>query len=305
MGYDSVLAALDSWDAQTRDDALEIIVLCPNPPDTPPRFNHIILDTGSMLLHEARAAGVRRAAADYVILAEDHCLPDPDCVEQMLQRLDEGWDGVGPALRAGHFKGAIAPASFLIGYGQWMLPPGGKVEHLPGHNPALRRQPLIDMGAELEEELFQSFFLMRRLRLAGLRFYVEPRARMRHFDSPSLRRSIEIFFTVGKGSGAVRLKNASVAGRLLYGIATPLTAARHFGRGFIHYARAGRRAKLGPQTLVATAFFGCVWAIGETAGAWSGIAGVSPSLWRSEIKPVSREQALRADRPGGKALAGQ
>jgi hypothetical protein len=291
MGYDSVLAALDSWDAQTSRSDMEIVVLCPAAPDHPVPSHHTIIETGSAHLHQARAAGIRKATADYVILAEDHCLPDPDCVEVILRRLDEGWDAVGPSLRPGYRHGALAQGVFLISYGQWMLPAGGSVAHLPGHNAALRRQPLIDMGAGLEDDLLIPLFLMRRLHSKGQRFCVDSRTGMRHFDVPQWRTSAEIFFAVGMGCGAVRLARASTFTRVLYAAITPVTAARHFARGLIQYVRAGRRAGFGVESIVTGGIFACVWALGESVGAWRGVERVTPDLWISEIKPVSREQA--------------
>lgn len=290
LGYDSVVAALDSWEAQTCRSQIEIIVLCPASPGNRLPHGQIVVETGSLLLHEARAVGVRKATADYVLLAEDHCLPDADCVEAILRRTEEQWDAVGPALRSGNPGGAITQGIFLITYAQWMLPARGPVSHLPGHNAALRRQPLLDMGTELEDELISPKFLMRRLRSEGCRFYVEDEARMRHFDVPQLKKSIQIFFSVGQGCGAVSLRGASIFSRALYGLITPVIAARHFARGVVQYLRAGLRAGFSPQSLAAAGFFACVWACGESAGAWKGLARVTSTLWIGEIKPVSREQ---------------
>ncbi|MGC4055921.1 MAG: hypothetical protein QM757_44495 [Paludibaculum sp.] len=38
----------------------------------------VIVDVGPADLHEARALGIRFATSAYVMLAEDHCLPDPE-----------------------------------------------------------------------------------------------------------------------------------------------------------------------------------------------------------------------------------
>jgi len=294
LGYDTVLAALDSWEAQTARKETEIIVLCPSAPDHGLPPGQIVVVTGALLLHEARAAGIRKATADYVILAEDHCLPDSDCVEAILRRIEERWDAIGPALRPGDPRGAVNQGSFLISYAQWLLPGGGPTDHLPGHNAVVRRQLMIDMGEELEGELLATMFLMQRLHSEGRRFYVEDRARMRHFDVPRFRKSIGIFFAVGEGCGAVRLRNASAFARILYAVMMPATAARHFARGLIHYARAGHRAGFGFQSIVTGGLFACAWAAGESAGAWKGVERVTPDLWISEIKPVSREQASAA-----------
>jgi hypothetical protein len=242
-----------------------------------------------MLLHEALASAVRQAAADYVLLAEDHCLPDPDLIEVLLPRLDEGWDAIGPALRPGT-PGVISEGSFLISYGQWMSPKGGPAAHLPGHNVVLRKQLLIDLGDELERELISTMFLMQRLRSEGRRLMLEERARMRHFDVPHWWKSLRIFYTVGQGCGAIRHGMSPVPMRALYTLATPLTAVRHLGRGVLQYPRIRKAGRFRLSSIAVGALFAAAWAAGETVGALKGLERVLPGLWKSEIKPVSVAQ---------------
>src|SRR6185503_13506921 len=101
----------------------------------------VIVSIGSASLHEARAIGVEHAAGEYVMLAEDHCLPDPDWAQAIVDRLEEGWDGVGPVLRPGNVTSRWAEGSFLIGYGEWMMPvTGGPTNILCGLNGTIRTQ---------------------------------------------------------------------------------------------------------------------------------------------------------------------
>jgi len=128
FGYDTVQAALDAWNAQTARADIEILVLCPEHagPDAAHMSRlepgQIVVMTGSADLHDMRAIGVQRAGGEYVVLAEDHCLPDPDYAAAILARLVEGWDGVAAALRPGTRESSWSDGSFLIGYGEWMEP---------------------------------------------------------------------------------------------------------------------------------------------------------------------------------------
>jgi len=289
-GYESVAAALESWDAQTCRDMLELIVLCPAKPAGAVSPGHVVLETGDKHLHEARAAGVRAAASDFIMLAEDHCLPDPDCMEWIIRRLEKGWDGVGPTLRPGD-TGIVPHGAFLISYAQWMPQSSGPIGHLPGHNAVVRRSLVLDVGEELPQLLVASMFLMARLRSRGAKFFLEDRARMRHFDTVEWSETRAIFHVVGQACGAVRLGNSTQVARFLYGLLTPLTAARHFSRGVIQHVRVGARAGFSPLSLAASAWFAAAWALGETVGAWRGLDRVKPILWISEIKPVTRERA--------------
>ena len=289
-GYDTVLAALDSWEAQSCRDQLEIVVLCPSPAKAGSLpHGQIVIATGSLHLHQARSLGILQASGEYVMLAEDHCLPDRFWAQAVLGRVAEGWDAVGPALRSGNPTTNWTQASFLLGYGQWMIPvTGGPASILPGHNAVLRKTSLLELGVVLERELLVAAFLLRRLHGQGQRFYLEDQATMRHFDEPDWKKSIRIFCCVGLGFGAIRTSRWPRAGRVLYWIAIPAIAARHWARGLTHYRRAGAQAGLNPLCLVVAFLLALAWACGEAVGALMGIARVTPFLSFSEIKPVAR-----------------
>src|ERR1700720_1576461 len=97
LGYDTVLAALDAWEAQSCRDQLEILVLCPTPIDAGRlQSGQVVVVTGSLLLHQGRGAGIHQATGGHVVLGEGHCLPDRFWTQAILERLEEGWDAVGP-----------------------------------------------------------------------------------------------------------------------------------------------------------------------------------------------------------------
>jgi hypothetical protein len=292
-GYETVFAALDAWEAQTCRNQLEIVVLCPALPAPGVVWpHHVVMATGELHLHQARAAAVERVAGDYVVFAEDHCLPDPCWAQTVLARMAEGWDAVGPHLRPGNRTTPWAEASFLLGYGQWMaLAGGGSSPVVPGHDVVMRTSWLRDIGPDLERDLLVAAFLSRRLRREGLRLYLEDRAAMRHFDVPDGKMARRIFYSVGQGYGAVRAQAFPWIVRATYWLVTPAIAARHLFRALRQYARGGARAGLAPRCLPATAVLAVAWACGESVGALRGMAGVAPRVAISEIKPVSRREA--------------
>lgn len=243
---------------------------------------------GSLLFHQARALAIRRATADYVMLAEDHCPPDPSWAQAILKRIAEGWDAVGPALRSGNPATLWSQSTFLLGYGQWMRPVrGGPASVLPGCNTVVRRKALLDLGPALEDGLLTGAFLLRWLRKQGCRFYLEPEAGMRHFDPSDCKGSLRELWYVGLGFGAMRTRRWPWIARALYWLGTPLTAARHWARAVTHYIRAGRQAGLNPLCLAVAALSASVWASGEAIGALKGPARVAPSVWISEIRPLA------------------
>jgi hypothetical protein len=306
LGYDSVVAAVETWDAQTSRADLEILILCPeHRGPTAAQAARLtpgqrVVMTGSADLHAMRAIGIAQAAGEYVVLAEDHCLPDPDCAAALLTRLDEGWDGVGPALRPGVRSTCWSEGSFLIGYGEWMEPiTAGPTQVLCGWNATVRTTLLRDLADELSGLMRVGAFAMDRIRRQGGRFFLENRARMRHFDRPSCGQELYLLFFVGLGFGAMRTRGWSIAARWLYPLAAPAIAFLHWKRAFRHFRRAGTAARLRPTALAAAAGLAVAWAVGEAFGAVLGLDRVTPLLWVTEVKPVTTEQLAESDAAGG------
>ncbi len=297
-GYHSVRAVLEAWEAQTCRGQLEILVVCPGVSAAAPATlpcGQVIVPVGAVDLHEARAIGMQHVSADYVTLAEDHCLPDPDWARAILNRIDEGWDAVASTLRPGERACSWAEGSFLLGYSEWMSPvSGGPTKVLCGWNGTIRTQLLRQFEPGLASELLVGAFLVRQLGEQGHRFYLEDSARMRHFDPRGGIREVLLLLIVGLGFGAMRTRRWPLAARLLYPLATPAVAFLHWKRAFAHYRRAGAACGLRANAPIAAAALALAWGLGEAAGSWLGVARVAPYLWRTEVKPVSAGDVARS-----------
>lgn len=297
LGYDRISGALAAWDAQTRRDAFEIIVLSPEQvPAEQLTRNHRVVVVGNAYLQEARVQGIAEAKADFIVLAEDHCLPDPEWVQSILPHLDEGWAAIGPALRSGNPKTAICQASFVLGYGQWMAPiDSGPTGILPGHNVVLRKSDLLELGAELKDLITVSSFLVQRLKQMGKKFYLEHLATMRHFDIPHWRRTLRIFFYVGLGFGAQRTASWPIPAKLFYFLAVPAIGFKHLSRGLKAYWKSGHSAGIRPLAIFAMAVLSACWAIGEGLGAILGRKRTAHVASITELKPVSSQELAAID----------
>jgi hypothetical protein len=229
------------------------------------------------------------------MLAEDHCLPDPGWSEAVLARIAEGWDAVACALRPGNRTTLWALGSFLLGYGEWMIPvAGGPVGVLCGWNGTLRLSLLRQFRGQIADQLLVGAFFVRHLKDQGHRFYLENRARMRHFDPTSWSYELLLLVIVGCGFGAKRTHGWPWPGRLLYPFASPAIALLHFRRAFRQYRRAGAACGLPPAVLLTAFLLSCMWGLGEGIGALLGVRRVEPFLWRTEVKPVRREDVERS-----------
>lgn len=272
VGYEAVRAVLAALEAQTMRHAIELVIVCPERGDW--AVNHpgaTIVEVGRLRLHRARAVGIRAARAPFVVLAEDHCIPDADWADALLGWVDDRWDAVGPLLRSGNPTTLVAQGSFLLGYGEWMAPlPSGPPRALPGHNVVVRREALLALGERLDAELLVCAILLQRLRARGGRLAIAPTATMRHYDSAGLATSVRIMFCVGSGFGAQRSAPWNPIARAAYALAAPALAALHWGRSVRQYRRAGRAAGLSPWCLAPAAAFAVTWAVGESVGALVG-----------------------------------
>ncbi len=135
----------------------------------------------------AYAAGVRRARAPVVALAEDHSFPYPNWAHALITRHREPWAAVGPVMLKANPGSLVSWCDFLIGYGPWADPqPGHESLHLPGHNSSYKRSALMSYGDRLETMLAAETVLHADLHARGHRLYLDPAAKTAHVNFSQL-----------------------------------------------------------------------------------------------------------------------
>jgi hypothetical protein len=179
----------------------------------------------------ARAAAVREASAPFVAFTEDHSFPQAGWAAALLERLEEGWTGVGPVVENGNPRTSTSWANFLMEYGPWM-PPGraGAWAHIPGHNSAYRREALTALGAELATYLEVESVIHWTLGQRGHRFTIEPRARTRHVNFSKPWPSIALRFHGSRQFASRRARGWSLSRRALYAAGTSVLPALRLSR---------------------------------------------------------------------------
>ncbi|MEM7529810.1 MAG: hypothetical protein AAF416_19445 [Pseudomonadota bacterium] len=294
-GLSTIRAAIAAWDKVKHEAAMEILILSRPDESVPLPEGFRLIDIGKMRLSEARELAIREAKAGHVLIAEDHCLPEPGTLRFALERIAEGWDAIAPSLRPGN-RQASAEGSIMIGYGAWLEPmEPGQSTNLPGHNVIIAREVLLSLGDELGTELILGALKMRRLVAEGRRMVLEPRWRMRHFDPPGFIKEINIFWCVGLTVGSFRSRDWPLIARYLFPLAAPLTAGRHLLRTLAHYWRAGRPAGFSPLSPLASTAFMIASGLGEAVGAVRGLKAVRHLIDNAEVKPVSEELVALSD----------
>ncbi len=180
---------------------------------------------------EGNAAGIRRATAPIVALAEDHSFPTPGWAQALIEAHRQPWAAVGPVVRNANPSGRVSWADLLIGYGPWLDPnEGGIIEHLPGHNSSYKREILLEYGPQLEDMLEAESVLHWNLREKGYQLYLEPAAKISHVNFGLISSWIPAMFHSGRVFAATRAQGWSIPRRLFYTVCSPLIPAVRFSR---------------------------------------------------------------------------
>ncbi len=172
---------------------------------------------------QANAAGIRKARAEIVVLAEDHSFPDKGWAAALLDAHQGPWAAVGPAVSNANPHSSLSWADFWIGYGPWSAPcRSHEVAFLPGHNSSYKRSELAHYEERLEEVLQSETALHFDMRARGRRLYLCAQARTAHvnFSLPSSWLRVQI--DNGRIFAAQRSRDWPVWRKWFYALASPL-----------------------------------------------------------------------------------
>jgi GT2 family glycosyltransferase len=227
----SIRKTIQNLRQQTVLKRLEIVIIAPsktqlnfNQSELEGFFKVLIVECGAITsIAQANAAGIRRATAPIVALAEDHSFPMPDWAEALIEAHRRPYAAVGPVTRNANPNTAVSWADFLIGYGPWIDPtPAGIVEFLPGHNSSYKRAILLECGDKLEAMLEAETVLHWELRKKGHELYLEPAAKTAHVNFSLLSSWLRAQYHCGRVFAGTRLKTMSAFARLVYIGGAPL-----------------------------------------------------------------------------------
>jgi hypothetical protein len=247
--YDTLRWTLRALRAQTAADRLEVVVvgprvevLGPAPEDLASFASYRAVAIGPIgTTARARAAGIRAASAPVVAFGEDHCLPDPDWAQALIEAHDGPWAAVGPALYNGN-PGTLRSWAFcLVMHGPDVAPIApGATANLPGMNSSFKRELLLSYGEALEAILEVESFLHWDLRDKGHPLGIEPKARAAHYHFVIWRTWFPPFYHIGRQFAAARAASWSWERRLLFAAGSPLIPAIRLQRIVRDRLRRGR-----------------------------------------------------------------
>jgi hypothetical protein len=222
--YDTIRTLIGRLRAQTRRDALEVIIVAPSIGAVRSGLADLeefccwrVVELGTLrTVAQAKAAGIRQATAAVVVLTEDHSFPDPTWAQALIEAHRHPWAAVGPAMGNGNPESLIGWADFIIGYGAWLDPPAGEATHLPGHNSAYKRDILLAFGDRLEALLGAEATLHEELQARGHRLYMEPAAKTFHVNFTQPARWVPYLLYSGRLFAAERARSWSLLRRAVF-----------------------------------------------------------------------------------------
>jgi hypothetical protein len=233
---------------QTARQALEIVVVSPSKLQDVREsdlgyFAHVcFVETGPFRdTGHPRAAGAMRCAAPVVAFAEDHCFPEPNWADRLIELSAGPWAAMSPAMSNAN-PGAISAADFLLNFGHsaWPLPEGA-AQNTPWHNTSYRREVLHDYGDHLAHMLEAEIRIHEDLRQRGLELFMAGSLRVHHVNLSRWTSFLACQFVGGRLYGAARSESGgwSVGRKLFYMLMLPLIPLRRAPEILGHARRTG------------------------------------------------------------------
>ena len=296
-GPESVAPTLRHLERQTVREEIELLLIEPEPGELSglptDRYDRtfgrcrLLCSEGVRDPDAAIAVGIRAATAPIIAFVEDHAYPEPEWAEALLDAHRDRWVAVGSTLVNANPTRALSWANLLISYGRWAEPvSGGEVDVLPGHNVSYKRDPLL---RACEDNDVASLFgrnggLHETLREAGGRFYLEPRARIRHLNVSRIPSTIRLRFDAGRMYGAFAAREVwSTGERLKFLLLGPLVPVVDWMRTVRGLAAEDASHLLRPSILAGLAFAHLLDGFGQMHGNVFGSGRAAERLAAFEI----------------------
>lgn len=281
-----LLDVVEALDGQTIREPVEVIVVDRRRDAVSDRLRarwpevRVLEVEADTPLVRMRWLGARAAAGAFVVLTEDHCVPDPGWLEAFARAWEHApaeTAAVGGAVVNGVTARAFDVANVLCEYGAVLAPlEPGPAAAVAGMNVSYRRDDLLAADPDLAASSFWETTLHPAWRARGRVLLVAPDALVTHVKRFEVGHFLQQRYLYSRAFAARRVLSRAWPVRVLYGAAAwllpPLLLAR---LARVLLARRGTRADLlrcSPWLCV----FMLPWAAGECVGAWLG-AGSAPS----------------------------
>lgn len=302
----SIILATDTWPTirpvvdrlrkQTVREHLEVVLIAPQARDLEPALAHRdefaalrIVEHSVADLADARAVGIRAAAAPIVFVGETHSYPHPGFAEALLKAMEGDWSAVAPGFGNANAKGALSWSGFLSDYGRWVHTlPAGEIGEVPLYNAAYRKSVLLEFGDGLARALSHGDELPRTMEAKGYRCFLEPAARIDHVNIARPWNWIRERIVAGHLIAGYRARRWPLSRRLLYVAGSPLIPLVLIRRVLPGIRQTARQLPLPGGTVALIALGMIVKAAGEFAGyAGANLEKAEHEMWEYEVHKLA------------------
>jgi len=154
--------------------------------------------------HALRQAGYAAARAPIVAITEDHCAPEPDWLEHILDEHGREPDaaGVFGLVDNGSREHAVDWALFSVGYLAW-APPHPAPRGAPGHANLSFKRWIFDVMPVVGDQVLE-FRYVAAIRDAGYVVVGTDRTLVTHFQSAGLKSTAVLLFHNGRSIAGLR-----------------------------------------------------------------------------------------------------
>ncbi|HVF85863.1 MAG TPA: hypothetical protein VM821_07755 [Abditibacteriaceae bacterium] len=292
---------------QTKREQIELVLVAPDaqtldlPPGTADGFFslHIVEVGPHRLIAFARAAGAKAARAPIIAYTEDHCFPEHDWAEKIIDAPWEEYAAVAPRFCNGNPRTAQSWADYFLNFGTWHEPgPSCEMTRLPWHNTAYKREVLLRHGDKLERMLEVEGELQNDMTQRGERLYLESAARVHHLNMSYLPSCAHELFNAGRLFGGTHAQKWNSFRRALYILLAPMVFVSRLRGQLAHlqrHTRANVESKMRVVHIGALMVLGSLLHIaGEAVGYARGVGATAKR--KSDYESHRLRHLCRADR---------
>ncbi len=228
--YQTISQTIRHLRAQTSCHQLELVVVSQSAEhlaldltETAGFCRVLVVEVSSILpLARATSAGIRRATAPLVVLAESHAFPAPGWAQALIEAHLQPSAAVGAVIRNAN-PGLLSWAGLFVDYGRCVETASVEnATYLPGHHTAYKRDVLLHYDAQLEAMMDSEILLHWDMRARGHQLRIEPKAQIYHANISRFGASVRERFYSGRRFAATRSRNWPLMKRFIYAGGSPL-----------------------------------------------------------------------------------
>jgi glycosyltransferase involved in cell wall biosynthesis len=215
------------------------------------------------LIPELWSAGLKEAKGEMVAVTTAHCVPDPSWLKAARVALENGYSGVGGAIKNSDSASIVSSAVYFCRYWRYMLPfDKHETSDLPGDNAAYKREDLFTFQSYFHEAFWEPF-INARMRQKGMKLLMLPDMIVTHNRSFGIVSFILNRLSHGYHFGQDRSLQLPRIKRLLYFLGSPLIPIIYLKRIFDATGRKNLPRRELIRSLPLMALFLSAWALGE------------------------------------------